>query len=191
MLGHNEHSVFMRKAAAVLLTSACAILASTASAQTARPAAQATSTAPVQIVEVINKIPMDVTRAFSFEHESCDKAKVAQCSKATIFVFSAPLIEISNVAATSGGSAKLAAGSTLTYHVTITNNGPGSASNIKLVEAPRAGVNCPDSGVITAISGSALPSGKYTIADLTGPGIPLTKLDLGQSTTLTYSCQVN
>lgn len=185
MLGHNEHSLFMRKAAAVLLTSACAILASTASAQTAPSATS------MQIVEVVNKIPMDATRAFSFEHESCDKARVAQCSKATIFVFSTPLIEISNDAATGGGSAKLAAGSTLTYHVTITNNGPGSASNIKLVEAPRAGVNCPDSGVITAISGSALPSGKFTIADLTGPGIPLTKLDLGQSTTLTYSCQVN
>jgi hypothetical protein len=182
MLRINEHVLPMRKAATMLLTGVVAILGSTVSAQTG----------PVRAVEAISSIPLDATFTSSFEHETCDAVVVTQCSKATINVFSTPVVEMSNVLATAGsGSVQLVTGSTLTYHVTATNIGPGSAGNLRLIEASRAGVNCPDSGMVSVISGPALPGGNYRIADLMGPGVPLAKLDIGQSTTLTYSCQVN
>ena len=182
MLRSNDYLMLMRKAATMLLPGFFAIFGSAVSAQTA----------PVRAVEAISSIPLDATRTYSFEHETCDAVVVTQCSKATVVVFSTPLVEMSNtVATTDGGSGQFVAGSMLTYHVTVTNNGPGSASNIKLIEASRAGVSCPDSSMVSVISGPAFPSGNYSIADLMGPGIPLTKLDVGQSTTLTYSCQVN
>jgi uncharacterized repeat protein (TIGR01451 family) len=195
MLGYNQQSTSAQKAFFALLLGTCVISTGTASAQT-RP----TVSKPVQVAPVapaapgqgaISLISLDATYSNSFEHETCDKGKVVQCNKATIFVFSTPLINSPNNGASTGVATKPAVGSTLTYLVTMTNNGPSLAKDVRLVDVRRTGVNCPDSGAIAVSTGVALPSSNYTIADLTGPGIPFAKLDLGQSTTLTYSCQVN
>ena len=192
------------KVAIALLSSACALLASAATAQQAPAAPQPGSAAvrparpdirPMQTASLAapDVIPaaFDATTNHSSEHETCDKVKVTRCSKATIFVFSTPSVEIPNVPVAPGTNAKPASGSTVTYYVTATNNGPALATGFKLVEGPRTGVTCPANGPVVIASGKALPRGNYTIADLTGPGLTLPTLDLGQSTTLTYSCQVN
>ena len=53
-----------------------------------------------------------------------------------------------------------------------------------------AGLSCAASDPVT-ISGDGVPSGNFTIGDLTGAGIVLDTLADGESATITYSCGVN
>jgi trimeric autotransporter adhesin len=50
--------------------------------------------------------------------------------------------------------------------------------------------NCPSSNPVT-ITGSGGPFGSFTVGNLTGTGITLGTLGLGESVTLSYACQVN
>ena len=80
-------------------------------------------------------------------------------------------------------------GSTTTYTVTVTNNGPDSISGAIVTDAPGAGISCPASNAVS-ITGSGVPSGSFTVADLTGSGITLGTLADGESTVLTFNCDV-
>jgi uncharacterized repeat protein (TIGR01451 family) len=81
-------------------------------------------------------------------------------------------------------------GETVTYTLVVTNNGPDSLSGAIVTDNPSAGLTCPAGGVVT-ISGNGVPSGSFTVADLTGSGIALGNLANGQSATLTFDCTVN
>ncbi len=81
-------------------------------------------------------------------------------------------------------------GSTTSYTITVTNNGPDSVSGALVSDSPTSGITCSGSDPVT-ITGSGVPTGSFTIADLTGTGITLDTLANGESTTLTYSCTVN
>jgi len=84
----------------------------------------------------------------------------------------------------------LTSGATTTYTLTVTNNGPDSVTGAVVTDTPTAGLTCPGTNPV-AISGDGVPSGSFTVADITGAGITLDTLDDGQSTTLSFSCQVN
>jgi hypothetical protein len=57
-------------------------------------------------------------------------------------------------------------------------------------DTPVSGLTCATTNPVT-ITGQGVPSGSFTVAELTGSGIVLGTLAAGQSTTLTYSCLVN
>lgn len=90
----------------------------------------------------------------------------------------------------SNGVSSVVSGSTVTYTVVVTNNGPDSTTGAVVTDVVGAGITCPVGNPVT-ITGSGVPAGSFTIANLTGAGITLATLNNGQSATLTYSCQVN
>lgn len=90
----------------------------------------------------------------------------------------------------SNGVSNVVSGSTVTYTVVVTNNGPDSTTGAVVTDVVGAGITCPVGNPVT-ITGSGVPAGSFTIANLTGVGITLATLNNGQSATLTYSCQVN
>lgn len=88
------------------------------------------------------------------------------------------------------GVTTLISGSTTTYTVTVTNNGPSSVTGALIQDAPVSGLTCLATNPVT-ITGNGVPAGSFTISDLTGTGIALGTLANGQTATLTYSCKVN
>lgn len=84
----------------------------------------------------------------------------------------------------------LVSGSTTTYSVIVTNNGPGSVTGAIITDTPVARLTCPPTNPVT-ITGSGVPAGSFTISNLTGAGIVLGVLANGQQTTLSYACTVN
>jgi len=84
----------------------------------------------------------------------------------------------------------LTTGQTTTYTIVVTNNGPVSVTGAVVNDTPSGDLTCPATNPVT-ITGDGVPTGSFTISDLTGAGISLDNLDDGQSTTLTYSCEVN
>lgn len=90
----------------------------------------------------------------------------------------------------SDGVNSVTTGSTVTYTVVVTNTGPDPVTGAVVTDVVGARLNCLASNAVT-ITGSGVPGGSFTIANLTGAGITLGTLNSGQSATLTYSCQVN
>lgn len=88
------------------------------------------------------------------------------------------------------GVSSVFSGSSVTYTVVVTNVGPDPVNGALVTDVVGARVTCPAGNAVT-ITGSGVPAGSYTIANLTGAGIALGTLNSGQSATLTYSCQVN
>ena len=85
---------------------------------------------------------------------------------------------------------ELVSGSTTTYTVMVTNGGPATVTGAVVTDTVGAGLTCTGTDPVT-LSGDGVPAGNYTISDLTGAGITLATLTDGQSTTITYSCEVN
>lgn len=82
-------------------------------------------------------------------------------------------------------------GSTVTYVLTVSNNGPNVVTGAVVTDTPTSGLTCAPTNSVS-ITGDGVPAGSFTIADLTGAsGITLGELDNGDSATLTYNCQVN
>ena len=92
--------------------------------------------------------------------------------------------------AKSDGVATVFSGSTSTYTLTVTNNGPSPVTGAIVTDTPVAGLTCP-AGNPVSITGSGVPVGSFTVGNLTGAGIVLGTLLAGQSTTLTFDCEVN
>lgn len=81
-------------------------------------------------------------------------------------------------------------GAATTYTLRVTNNGPSTITGALVRDAPGAGVTCPAGNAVT-VSGDGLPSGgPFTIASLTGAGITLGALANGQTTVLSFTCNV-
>lgn len=81
-------------------------------------------------------------------------------------------------------------GSNTTYTLVVTNNGPSTVTGAVVTDNPASGLTCTGTDAVT-ITGDGVPTGSFTIADLIGSGIALDTMTDGQSTTLTYSCEVN
>lgn len=99
-----------------------------------------------------------------------------------------PSVDLS--VAKSDGVTSVFKGSNTTYSVVVTNNGPDSVTSAIVRDIPGVGINCLPASPVT-ITGSGVPAGSFTIANLTGAGITLGTLADGQSATLTFSCGVN
>jgi uncharacterized repeat protein (TIGR01451 family) len=82
-------------------------------------------------------------------------------------------------------------GQATTYTLVVTNHGTTAVTGAVVRDAPGAGITCPPGNAVT-ISGDGVPAGSFTVADLTGAnGIVLGTLAAGQTTTLSFTCQVN
>ena len=113
----------------------------------------------------------------------------ANCDTATATVtVVTPTADLS--IAKTNGVTQVRSGDTVTYTLTVRNNGPSAVTGARVTDTPGAGLTCPAGNAVT-IAGSGVPAGSFTISNLTGGGIALGTLSSGQSTTLTFSCQVN
>ncbi|MBH5321950.1 DUF11 domain-containing protein [Aurantiacibacter sediminis] len=92
--------------------------------------------------------------------------------------------------AKTNGTSEVFSGSTTTYTITVSHNGGDDIEGAIVTDAPNAQLSC-DPNDLVSIAGDGVPPGTFTIGNLTGSGIALGTLSTGQSTTLTYSCQVN
>ena len=125
---------------------------------------------------------------YSFQYQICELGFTTNCAIATATVTVTGSLDLS--IAKTNGTTEVFSGSTTTYTLTVTHNGGAPVNGAVITDTPGAGLSCDAAGPVT-ITGSGVPSGSYTIADLTGGGIALGTLSSGQSTTLSYSCQVN
>ncbi|MBV7264999.1 DUF11 domain-containing protein [Erythrobacter ani] len=112
----------------------------------------------------------------------------ANCDSAVATITVSPQVDLAIVK--SNGVDEVFSGSTTTYTLTVTNNGPDEAVGPLVTDAPGAGISC-DPGAVVTITGDGAPAGSFAFSDLSGTGITLGTLDNGQSATLSYSCQVN
>ena len=90
----------------------------------------------------------------------------------------------------SNGADDVTSGSSTTYSIVVTSAGPDPITGAIVTDTPGAGITCEATAPVT-ITGDGVPAGSFTFADLSGAGIVLGTLSTGQSTTLSYSCQVN
>ncbi|HMS20372.1 hypothetical protein, partial [uncultured Sphingorhabdus sp.] len=67
----------------------------------------------------------------------------------------------------SNGASTVYSGSTITYTVVVTNNGPDSPTGAVVSDFVGPGITCPAGNSVT-ITGSGVPGGSFTIANLTG-----------------------
>ncbi len=106
------------------------------------------------------------------------------------FVNGATGIADLQIAKTNNSAGPLVAGSTTTYVLTVTNNGPAAVTGAAVRDAPGAGLDCPPANAVTCSPAAACPAGT-TIADLTGTaGVTLGNIANGGVVTLTFTCNV-
>jgi len=84
----------------------------------------------------------------------------------------------------------LTSSATTTYTLVATNNGPDAVTGAVVTDTPTAGLACAAGNAVT-ITGDGVPTGSFTVGDLTGSGITLGTLADGEATTFTFSCQVD
>ena len=95
------------------------------------------------------------------------------------------------------GETTVAAGTTTTYAITVSNTGPGAADGSVLTDTPSTGMNC-TAVTCTAANGGAIcpaagPSaGQLSIANLLTPGsgVTLTSLPSGSSVNINVTCGI-
>jgi uncharacterized repeat protein (TIGR01451 family) len=81
-------------------------------------------------------------------------------------------------------------GATVSYTIIVRNNGPDAVTGAVVTDVVGTRRNCPASNPVT-ITGGGVPSGSFTVGDLTGTGTTFGTLGSSQSATLSYACQVN
>lgn len=138
-------------------------------------------------VTVAASVPKDT---YSIQYSLCDlSSPTPGCVTVTDTInVSSPIVDLKIEKTNNSNTVKN--GQTTTYVLTVTNLGPDTATGAIVTDAVGSGLACTSTDTV-AISGVGAPSGTFTIADLTGAGITLGTLALNQTTTLTYSCQVN
>ncbi|WP_185960248.1 DUF11 domain-containing protein [Erythrobacter insulae] len=135
---------------------------------------------------------------YSFDYEICEVGFAANCETGTATVTVTGNVDLditkTNTPGVNGeidqATDTVLAGSNTTYTVIVTNNGPNPVNGAVVSDTPGSGITCDGATPIT-LTGSGVPAGSYTFADISGVGISLETLSTGQSTTLSYSCQVN
>jgi hypothetical protein len=156
------------------------------------PATPASPGAPVPTLNVATgtvTVPSGTPAGtYNITYEICEKLNPASCSSSVATITVNPSVDLQVVK--SNGTSSVFSGSTTTYSLIVTNNGPDSATGAVISDTPGAGLTCPVGNPVT-FSGAGAPAGTFTVSDLTGPGIVLGTIANGQSVTVTYSCQVN
>ena len=155
-------------------------------------ATPASTGAPVPALDVSTgqvSVPANTPAGtYTITYQICEKLNPSNCASNTATITVNPSVDLA--IAKSNGVSQVFSGSTITYNLVVTNNGPDSSSGAVVTDVVGAGLTCPATNPVT-ITGSGAPSGSFTISNLTGVGITLGALGNGQSVTLTYSCQVN
>ncbi|WP_390588506.1 hypothetical protein [Erythrobacter sp. MTPC3] len=135
---------------------------------------------------------------YSFDYEICEIGFPTNCQIATVTVDVTRQTDLSITKTNTPGvngevdqaSDTVVSGSTTTYTLVVTNNGPDTSVGAIVTDTPGTGLSCPAANAVT-ITGSGVPPGSFTVSDLTGVGITLGSLANGESTTLSFSCTVN
>ena len=125
---------------------------------------------------------------YNITYQICEKLNPLNCANNIATVTVNPSVDLQIVK--SNGTSSVFSGSTTTYTLTVTNNGPDSATGAVVSDTPGAGLTCPAGNPIT-FTGAGAPLGAFTVGNLTGAGITLGTIGNGQNVTVTYSCQVN
>ena len=84
-------------------------------------------------------------------------------------------------------------GGVVTYTLTVTNNGPASASNVLLTDVAGTGQTCTapsTTATCTASSGATCPSPTVPVSSLLGGGITIPDLPVGGRVDVTMQCTV-
>ncbi len=158
----------------------------------ATPATPASPGAPVPALNIATgqiSVPAGTPAGtYSIVYKICEKLNPTNCSTNTATVTVAPSFDLQLVK--SNGTSSVYSGSTTTYTLTVTNNGPDSATGATVSDTPGAGLTCPVGNPVT-FTGAGAPVGSFNVGDLIGAGILLGTIGNGQNVTVTYSCQVN
>ena len=94
------------------------------------------------------------------------------------------LFDLDLVITKTDGISSTFSGSTNNYSLVVTNNGPDSITGAIVRDIPGAGITCPPTNPVV-ISGSGVPTGSFTIANLTAvSGITLGILTAGAAQVL-------
>lgn len=136
--------------------------------------------------------------SYTIRYQICQTLQPANCAQANIVVTVSPSADLSvtktNTPGVNGDVDQAADtvtfGTTVSYTITARNSGPDPVTGAVVTDTVGTRLNCPAANPVS-ISGSGVPAGSFTIANLTGPGITLGTLTAGQSAALTFSCQVN
>jgi uncharacterized repeat protein (TIGR01451 family) len=156
------------------------------------PATPASPGAPVPTLNVATgqiSVPAGTPAGtYTITYKICEQLNPANCSSNIATVTVNPSVDLQVVK--SNGTSSVYSGSTTTYSLVVTNNGPDSAIGAVISDTPGAGLTCPVGNPVT-FTGFGIPAGSFTIGDLIGSGITLGTLGNGQTVTVTYSCQVN
>lgn len=125
---------------------------------------------------------------YNVTYRLCDKNVPANCNTVQDTIIVAVATDIS--IAKTNNVTTVTSGSSTTYVINATNNGPYAVTGAIVTDSAGAGITCAPSAPVI-ITGNGVPAGSYTFSNLSGAGITLGTLANGQSATLTYSCQVN
>jgi trimeric autotransporter adhesin len=136
--------------------------------------------------------------SYTIRYQICQLLQPSNCSAANIVITVAPSADLSvtktNTPGVNGNVDQTADtvtfGATVSYTIIVRNAGPDLITGAVVTDAVGTRLNCPASNAVT-ITGSGVPSGSFTVGNLTGAGITLGTIGPGQSATLTYACQVN
>lgn len=135
---------------------------------------------------------------YTFKYQICDSGNALNCTTANISVTVAPSADISITKTNTPGvnaevdqaSDTVIKGASTTYTITVSNGGPGTITGAVVTDTIGTGLTCAPTNVVT-ITGNGVPVGTFNVSHLTGAGITLGTLTAGQTTRLSYSCQVN
>lgn len=106
------------------------------------------------------------------------------------FVNGATGIADLQIAKTNNSTGPLVAGTTTTYVLTVTNNGPAAVAGAVVRDALGSGLDCPAANPVTCTPAAACPVGT-TIGNLTGgSGVTLGNIANGGVVTLSFTCNV-
>lgn len=103
---------------------------------------------------------------------------------ASLVVTPAALLTITKT----NGQTTVTAGTTTTYTLVISNNGPSDVANATVADAPGLGLNCPAAAVSCAASG--LAQCPTTFTSLFGAGSVIPQLPNGTTLTIKIACQI-
>jgi uncharacterized repeat protein (TIGR01451 family) len=171
-------------------------------ARTLAPASPLVPGAPVPTLNtatgVISVSPNTPGGDYAIHYQICETANPTNCDDAFITITIIPTADLSITKTNTPGvngeidqsDDTVTSGDIVTYTLVVTNNGPDSIDGAIVTDNPTAGLACPSSGPVT-ITGSGIPGGTPTIADITGAGISLGQLAMSESTTLAFDCTVN
>ncbi|MDA9918369.1 DUF11 domain-containing protein [Erythrobacter sp.] len=127
---------------------------------------------------------------YTFRYEICEVSNPANCAQADATVTVAPAADIS--VTKSNGQDGVMPGETLTYVVTISNAGPDAATGALIIDSPSGNLSCDAADPLTfgGTASDGAPLDNQTIGDLTGSGVTLRTIDIGENVTISYGCTV-